>query len=52
MKINLEELARKERNEYFKNWRANNKENVKRHNQNYWIRKAEKKLQEQKKAGE
>ena len=40
----LEEIARKERLEYFRNWRANNKEKVKKHNQNYWRKKAEKRL--------
>lgn len=43
---NLEQLAIEERRAYFKKWRANNKEKVKQHNQNYWKRRAEKRLQE------
>ena len=36
----IEELARQKRLEYFRNWRANNKEKVRQHNKNYWLRKA------------
>ena len=43
---NIEELARQERLEYFRTWRANNKERVKQHNENYWRRKAEKRAKE------
>ena len=28
------------RKEYFRDWRAKNKDKVKKHNQNYWERKA------------
>lgn len=28
------------RKEYFREWRAKNKDKVKKHNQNYWERKA------------
>ena len=49
MNNNIEELARQERLEYFRQWRANNKDKVKQHNQNYWIKKAQQKLDEQKK---
>ena len=41
---NLEELARFERLDYFKQWRAANKDKVKRHKENYWRKKAEQKL--------
>lgn len=41
----LEELAKQERLEYYRNWRKNNKEKIKQSNANYWKRKAEKRLQ-------
>lgn len=44
---NIDELARTERLAYFKAWRAANKDKVKRHNDNYWRKKAESKLNEQ-----
>lgn len=36
----LEELARKKRNEYHRNWRKNNPDKVKQYNQNYWLKRA------------
>lgn len=42
----IEELAREERLAYFRAWRAANKDKVKQHNQNYWLRKAEKRIEE------
>lgn len=45
---NLDELAREERLAYFKEWRAKNKDRIKAHNQNYWKRKVEKRLVEEK----
>lgn len=42
----LEELAREERKKYFKEWRANNKDKVKKHNATYWEKKAKARLQE------
>ena len=44
----IEELIKEERLSYFRKWRAANKDKVKQHNENYWKRKAEKRL----KAGE
>ena len=38
---NLEEIARQERLEYFRQWRANNKDKVKKHNATYWQKRAE-----------
>jgi len=32
--------------EYFRKWRAANKDRVKNHNENYWRKKAEQKLNE------
>ena len=43
----LNDLAIKERREYYKKWRANNKDKVRKSNQNYWKRRAEKRLQEE-----
>lgn len=43
----MEELARAERLEYFRNWRANNKDKVRESNRKYWQKRAEKRLQEQ-----
>lgn len=34
-----EELVKKLRNEYFRNWRKNNKDKVKAINQKYWKKK-------------
>lgn len=36
----INELARQERQEYFRKWRAANKERVKKYNSSYWERKA------------
>jgi len=41
---NISALARQERLTYFKNWRENNKDKVKQHNQNYWKKRVERKL--------
>lgn len=41
----IEELAREERKKYFKEWRANNKDKVKKHNATYWENRAKKNLQ-------
>ena len=43
----VDALARTERLNYFRQWRASNKDRVKKHNENYWKRKAERKLLEQ-----
>ena len=43
----LDELARREKLKYFKDWRSKNRDKIKKNNQNYWRRKAERKLQEQ-----
>ena len=36
----ISEAARKELNDYMKNWRAANKEKIRKSNQRYWERKA------------
>jgi hypothetical protein len=47
-KNTLEAAAREERLKYFREWRRNNADKVKKHNKNYWLKKAEKKLKEEK----
>jgi len=42
----VEEMAKCERRDYFKQWRAANKDKIKRHNADYWKRRAQKKLNE------
>lgn len=37
---NIEQLERDCRLAYYKQWRATHKENVKRHNKNFWRKKA------------
>lgn len=43
-KKTLEAVAKEERLKYFREWRRKNKEKVKRHNKNYWEKKAKEKL--------
>ncbi len=38
----LRERAKEERREYFRQWRAKNKDKVKKYNQCYWERRAAK----------
>ena len=37
----IEEIEREVKQQYFKQWRANNKDRVKMHNATYWRRRAE-----------
>ena len=46
--IQLKELARQAQNKYNREWRKKNPEKARRIQENYWLRKAEKLLQEQK----
>ena len=41
----LEAAAQKEKREYIRRWRKNNPDKVKRHNENYWRKRAEKRLE-------
>ena len=43
----IEEMARQERLEYFKKWRAANKDKVRATNQRYWEKRALSKAQKQ-----
>ena len=36
----VEEIAREERLAYFREWRSNNKDKVKKHNATYWEKRA------------
>lgn len=47
--IEIEQLAKAERLEYLRQWRAKNRDRVKLHNANYWKRRAERKLLESRK---
>lgn len=44
--MDIEELVRQERLEYFRRWRRENKDKVRLHNANYWRRRAEKRQKE------
>ena len=48
---NIDELVIQERREYFRKWREANKDKVRAHNEAYWQRRAEKRLEEQQKQG-
>ena len=41
----LEAVVKEEKREYFRRWRKNNPEKVKQHNDNYWRKRAEKRLE-------
>jgi hypothetical protein len=41
----LEAAAREEKREYFRQWRRNNPDKVRKHNENYWRKRAEKRLE-------
>ena len=43
----IDDLIRAERLEYYKAWRAANPDKIKRHNQNYWRKRAERRQHEQ-----
>lgn len=45
----MEELIVQERKAYFKEWRAKNKDKVRKNNQNYWKKRVEKRLKESEK---
>lgn len=37
---NVESIVAEEKREYFKQWRANNKDKIKKYNANYWRKRA------------
>ena len=41
----LEAAAQEEKREYFRQWRKNNPDKVKKHNENYWRKRAEMRLE-------
>jgi len=46
-KEKIEEAILKEKRDYFKMWRSKNKDKVKKHNKDYWERKAKKSLKKE-----
>ena len=48
MELSIEELALQERREYFKAWRAANKEKTAQHRKKYWEKRASAKLANEK----
>ncbi len=48
----LEAVAQEEKREYFRQWRKNNPDKVKKHNENYWRKRAEKRLEAEAKDNE
>lgn len=42
----MQKFARDARNDYYRNWRANNKERVREYNARYWTKRAERMAQE------
>lgn len=48
---NLDQLARIERLEYFRRWRAANKDKTRQHTENYWRRRAEKRQKKEEQNG-
>lgn len=43
----LSEQAKKSRNDYYRQWRANNKDRIREYNARYWAKRAERMAQEQ-----
>jgi len=41
----FEAAVQEEKREYFRQWRRNNPDKVKKHNENYWRKRAEKRLE-------
>lgn len=46
---NIKDLIKEEQHKYFKEWRKNNKDKVKKHNQNYWEKRVQKRLETEQK---
>ena len=47
MRLVSDSLVAEERREYFRKWRAANRDKTKLHRENYWRRRAQKKFDEQ-----
>ncbi len=52
VEMTMDEKAREERREYFRQWRAKNRDKVKENNRRYWVRRAAKRSAEAKKERE
>jgi len=46
----IKDLIRKEKNDYYKKWRKNNKDKVKEHHERYWKKRVERKLAKENKS--
>lgn len=42
----MEEKMKETRREYYRQWRAKNKDKVRQHNRNYWLKKAQQNTQQ------
>ena len=49
--MTLEERAKEERREYFRQWRAKNPDKVRENNRRYWERRAARKVEEKQERG-
>lgn len=43
----MENTAKKIRNDYYRHWRANNKDRIREYNARYWAKRAERMAQEE-----
>jgi len=50
MNTAINDIAAETRREYYRKWRVENRDKVKKHQDDYWRRQAEKKLAEQEQA--
>ena len=41
----LKKAVQEEKREYFRRWRKNNPDKVKKHNDNYWLKRTQKRLE-------
>lgn len=45
--MNIEELAKKERREYYRQWREKNRERIRETNRRYWEKRAAKRQEQE-----
>lgn len=50
--MTLEEKAKEERREYYRQWRAKNPDKVRENNRRYWEKRAAKKAEDEKEAAQ
>lgn len=44
---NIDEAVKEERREYYRKWRAANKDKVREHNRKYWAKRAAQRMQKE-----